>query len=270
MIKRTRAVSFSIDDSVGVYNPKDLTPDLSIVIPVYNKYNFTRSCLDDLKKLPTNHEIIVVDNASSDETQSELEKLTSCSFTAGSGFNFVYVRNPENYGFAKACNIGYSISKGENVLFLNNDIRVKDRSDSWTKELIESANEGIVGPTMGQLDNNLNFVREANALLSGNSYMSGWCIAASKRIWEQLEVPREPIYIHDTYIFQIFSEEFGIAYFEDTDLSFRAKQKGIKFKVVPVPVTHFGKVTSKQLNTSKLYSEARTIFVKKWANKVPR
>lgn len=237
---------------------------LSIVIPVFNKYNFTKSCLDDLRKLPNDHEIVVVDNASSDETQIELEKLLN------EGFNFVYIRNQENYGFAKACNIGYSVSKGPNVLFLNNDIRVKDQFDSWTKELIECADEGLVGPTMGQLDARLNFVREANTLLPGNSYMGGWCVAASKRIWEQLEVPREAVHIHDTYIFQIFSEEFGIAYFEDTDLSFRAKQKGIKFKVVSIPVTHFGKVTSKQLNTSKLYSEARAIFVKKWTNKVPR
>ena len=235
---------------------------LSIVIPVFNKYNFTKACIDDLKRLPTNHEIIIVDNASSDETQTELEKLTYP--------NFVYVRNQENYGFAKACNIGYSMSKGNNVLFLNNDIRVKSNPDSWTKELIGCADEGLIGPTMGQLDNNLNFVREANTLLHGNSYMGGWCLAASKRIWEQLEVPRNPVHIHGTYIFQIFSEEFGIAYFEDTDLSFRAKQKGIKFKVVSVPVVHFGKVTSKQLNTSKLYSEARQIFVKKWAGKAPR
>lgn len=264
MIKRTTAISFPIDDSIGFVNPRGVKVDLSIVIPVYNKYNFTKACLEDLKKLSSNHEIIVVDNGSSDETQVELEKLINTSF------NFVYVRNEENYGFAKACNIGYSVSRGSNVMFLNNDIRVKDQHDSWTKEFIECADEGIVGPTMGQLDNNLNFVQEANRVLPGNSYMGGWCIAASKRIWEQLEVLREPVHIHDTYIFQIFSEEFGIAYFEDTDLSFRAKQKGIKFKVVEIPVTHFGKVTSKQLNTSKLYSEARKIFIKKWTNKVPR
>jgi GT2 family glycosyltransferase len=255
---------FIRNERIPSADPIIVTLNLSIVIPVYNKYNFTKACLEDLKKLPSNHEIIIVDNGSSDETQVELKKLVN------SGFNFVYVRNEENYGFAKACNIGYSMSRSSNVMFLNNDIRVKDQHDSWTKEFIECADEGLVGPTMGQLDNNLNFVQEANRVLPGNSYMGGWCLAASKRIWEQLEVLREPVHIHDTYIFQIFSEEFGIAYFEDTDLSFRAKQKGIQFKIVEIPVTHFGKVTSKQLNTSKLYSEARQIFIKKWTNKVPR
>lgn len=246
-----------------------IKPNLSIVIPVFNKYNFTKSCLNDLKKLPHEHEIIIVDNASSDETQIELEKLVNA------GFNFVYVRNEENYGFAKGCNIGYSIARGANVLFLNNDIRVKEQHDSWTKNLIDYVDEGLVGPTMGQLDNNLNFIQEADKLLSGNSYMSGWCIAASKKIWEQLEIQRTPVYIHNLNmpnirIQQIFSEEFGIAYFEDTDLSFRAKEKGIKYNVVSIPVTHFGKITSKQLNTGKLYSEARKIFIDKWKNKIPR
>ncbi len=238
--------------------------NLSIVIPVFNKYNFTKACLEDLRKLPANHEIIIVDNGSTDETQVELEKLVN------SDFNFVYIRNQENYGFAKACNIGYSVSTGSNVMFLNNDIRVKDKFSSWTDEIIKCADEGIVGPTMGQLDNNLAFVQEANKLLSGNSYMGGWCITASKRVWEQLEVLRDPVHIHDTYIFQIFSEEFGIAYFEDTDLSFRAKQKGINFKLVTIPVVHFGQITSKQLNTNRLYTEARKIFINKWTNKVPR
>ena len=35
--------------------------------------------------------------------------------------------------------------------------------------------------------------------------------------------------------------------------------------IVPVPVTHFGKMTSKALDTAKLYMAAREIFLKKWA-----
>lgn len=228
---------------------------LSIVIPVYNKYNFTKSCINDLLYLPEDHEIIVVDNGSTDETQQSLDDNKE----------IVYYRNSENLGFAKACNIGYHIATAPNVLFLNNDIRVKDSKDTWTQELIKWCFVSLVGPTMGQLDNSLNFIQEANKVLPGKSYMSGWCIGSSKQIWSKLTIPRPE---SDTTEYpQVFSEEFGLAYFEDTDLSFRARKLNIPFQVVDIPVVHFGKQTSKQLNTHLLYKNARQIFVKKWGKR---
>jgi GT2 family glycosyltransferase len=234
---------------------------LSIVVPVFNKFNFTKSCLADLTKLTKDHEIIIVDNASSDETQVSLEGNTE----------IVYYRNKENLGFAKACNIGYALSTAPNVLFLNNDIRVKSNHEDWTAPLLKMCPYALVGPTMGQLDNNLSFVQEANRFLPGKSYMSGWCLASSKEIFGKLALPRHnSLIVTDAWTPadgpQIFSEEFGLAYFEDTDLSFRARKQGIKMEVVDVPVVHFGKQTSKQLNTYQLYSAARQIFIKKWGN----
>jgi GT2 family glycosyltransferase len=220
---------------------------LSVVIPVFGKFNFTKACLSDLSKLSNDHQIIVVDNASPDETQSQLEGSKE----------IIYHRNTENMGFSKACNIGYSLSTAPNVLFLNNDIRVRERYSDWTSGLIKWCPQALVGPTMGQLDNQLNFVQEANRILPGKSYMSGWCLASSKEIWEKLRIKDYA---------GPFSEEF-FCFFEDTDTSFRARQLDISMQVVSIPVVHFGHVTSNQLNTSKLYKQAREIFVKKWQNK---
>lgn len=229
-----------------------MSKTLSIVIPVYNKWNFTKSCLNDLFHLPEDHEIIIIDNASSDETNANLNNNKE----------IIYYRNDQNLGFAKACNIGYKLSSGSNILFLNNDIRVKSDKDTWTQPLIKACPFSLVGPTMGQLDDKLNFIQEANRALPGKSYMSGWCLASSKEIWSKLYIARKET-LSDP-IPQVFSEEFGLAYFEDTDLSFRARKLGIKMEVVDIPVVHFGKQTSKQLNTHQLYSNARKIFVKKW------
>ena len=235
---------------------KEMNKILSIIIPCYNKYSFTKVCLDDLSKLPNDHEIIVVDNGSTDETKSKLEGSKE----------IIYLRNEINLGFAKANNYAYDYVTAPNVLFLNNDIRVRKDHSSWTQALIDKCSEGLVGPTMGQLDNDLNFIKEANCVLPGKSYMSGWCLASSTKILESLSIQR-PFKMRpdlNSRDYQIFSEEFGIAYFEDTDLSFRAKKLGIKFIVVDIPVVHFGRQTSQQLNTYALYKTARSIFVKKW------
>jgi GT2 family glycosyltransferase len=233
---------------------------LSIVIPVFNKWNFTQACLMDLRGLPhSTHEIIVVDNNSTDDTQHQLLRLFSTEYE-----EVRYYKNSENLGFAKACNIGYSLARHPNVLFLNNDIRVKGDKATWTQSLIEKCATGLVGPTMGQLDSQLQFIKESNSVLSGNSYLSGWCVASSKENWSKLEIPRTGLMSMNGSIPQIFSEEFGLAYFEDTDLGFRARKLGIPMQVIDIPVVHFGKTTSSQLNTYALYKGAREIFVKKW------
>lgn len=223
--------------------------DLSIVIPVFNKWNFTKFCLNHLFKLSFNNEIIIIDNASSDETQQELLKITNS--------NFVYVRNEENYFHSKACNMGYKISNSDNVLFLNNDIKVIESHSNWTNNIIRNCNDAIIGPTMGLLDNNLNFVKSANTYLNGNSYISGWCIASSKKHWNKLDIDGNG---------QIFNEKYPF-YFNDTELSFRARKLGIPLKVVPVPVVHFGKISTNSPKVSKLYIDGRKIFIGEWQKK---
>ena len=234
---------------------------LSIVIPVFNKWNFTKSCLNDLSQLPEDHEIIIIDNASSDETPKEIEKLINDlreKYPSSAGV--LYVRNEENTFHSKACNQGFKIASGENVLFLNNDIRVRSNHVSWTFVLNAACNPdnetdyGIVGPTMGQLDKGLNFVKEANEQLSGNSYLGGWCIAASKKTWDKLDMGSGP-----------WNEAFPF-YFNDTDLSFRARQKKIPLTVISMPeIVHFGKVSAAQINIPKLYQEGRKVFLKNWS-----
>lgn len=238
---------------------------LSIVIPVYNKWNFTKSCLKDLVQLPGDHEIIIIDNASTDETNVEINKLCDENFEAfvksgGKTCGIAYIRNEENTFHSKACNRGFRSAVGEYVLFLNNDIRVRTNHASWTKALIEACNStnGIVGPTMGLLDKDLNFVKEANQQLTGNSYLGGWCIAAKTDVWYKLAIgkPRDQ---------QIWNEEFPF-YFNDTDLSFRARKLGVPLTCISLPdITHFGKVSAAQINIPKLYKEGRQVFLKKWS-----
>lgn len=221
---------------------------LSIIIPVFNKSFFTKNCLKDLDHLSEGHEIIVVDNGSVDNT-AEIVALYP---------RVKYLKNDSNFGFAAGANRGYREAIGECIMFLNNDIRVQADYKGWTEELIQAAREGfLVGPTCGKLDSDLNFVKESNRMEEGIVYISGWNITANKEIWKKLELDGG-----------VFSEKFGLAYFEDTDLGMRAKKLGVPMKIVEVPVVHFGKITSRQLNTGALYLSARTVFLNEWLGKI--
>lgn len=86
----------------------------SIVIPVHNKAALTRQCLDAIYEHPpaADHEILVVDDASTDETAEML---------AGYGDAVRHVRLEQNSGFATACNTGAEAAEGDRLVFLNND-----------------------------------------------------------------------------------------------------------------------------------------------------
>lgn len=227
---------------------------LSICIPVFNNYNLTKSCLKDLSFLPNDHEIIIFDNNSADDTINLLD-LPKDQLPK----NFQYIRSDVNLGFSGGSNKSYNIADGEYILFLNNDIRVKNNYMYWTELLMNAAEDGsLVGPNGGLLDNDLNFIRETNKIEDGIFYMSGWCLCAKKEVFKKLIINDYP---------GPFTEEFK-TYFEDTDMSLRAKQLNINMKVIPVPLIHLGRMTSKQVGLSGLYLSAKEKFKAKWTNKI--
>lgn len=93
--------------------------DLSVIIVNYNTKEFLKKCIDsflDCVSERIKYEIIVVDNASSDGSQSEISKFKSKIP------NLKEILNKENMGFSKANNEGVKASqKSRYVLFLNSD-----------------------------------------------------------------------------------------------------------------------------------------------------
>src|SRR5262245_28964182 len=91
---------------------------VSIIIPNYNGREHLEVCLSALCDLnfPQEHlEIIVVDNASTDD---------SVNFTSSQYPDVVLVQNEVNLGFSRAANRGAANANGEYLAFLNNDMRV--------------------------------------------------------------------------------------------------------------------------------------------------
>lgn len=115
---------------------------VSIVIPCWNQMEYTQQCLESIQAYtPEDHEIIFVDNGSTDYTESYI-KVEMLSHP-----NYKLLRNEENLGFPKACNQGANLAEGEYLLFLNNDVVV---SKDWLTGLLDciksSSDIGCVGP----------------------------------------------------------------------------------------------------------------------------
>jgi GT2 family glycosyltransferase len=86
-------------------------PEISIIVPAYNCGRYLWNCLRSLQNQTfTNREIIVVDDASQDETQTVL-----------SHFNVVKLRNARNLGANTTRMKGYRVSRGKYIVFCDAD-----------------------------------------------------------------------------------------------------------------------------------------------------
>jgi GT2 family glycosyltransferase len=87
---------------------------VSIVIPLFNKVDYTAACLDALARNTPDglYEVVLVDNGSTDDTPVLLDALEG---------DVQIIRNERNLGFAVASNQGAAAAEGQDIVFLNND-----------------------------------------------------------------------------------------------------------------------------------------------------
>lgn len=88
-----------------------MSSEISTIIVNYNAGELLRNCVESLLNCPLKVEIIVVDNASTDESLAALAGFPSVQI----------IKNPVNVGFAAACNTGVRAASSAFLLFLNPD-----------------------------------------------------------------------------------------------------------------------------------------------------
>lgn len=116
-------------------------PIVSVIIVNWNGKHWLEGCLSTLSKVTyKNIEWIIVDNASTDGSSEWIKKRYPKT---------ILLVNSENLGFSHANNLGYKKAKGDFILFLNNDTKVKP--DFITQLLKPFASDPMIGGVQSKI-----------------------------------------------------------------------------------------------------------------------
>lgn len=240
---------------------------VEIVIPCINLWKrYTKQCVDsvmDAMMRAKDHgiecQVILIDNASTDETQAEASIME--------GPLFHYQRNNERWGFQKSVNFGvnYGLQNGADMMLIcNNDIVLHPEAiwrltERFTKDPVgmvtcmdirgEMQEKGIMPQLIGQLNAKDKEVVDEAPHPNFSAFM------LSKACWEDVGE---------------FDELFEPAYFEDNDYHYRMKKLEIPAIVYPSAMFyHYGSRTQNEalgqpIVSGPLFENNRAFYAKKW------
>lgn len=259
----------SIEHLHGAPSP---LPVASIVVPTFNGIRHLAPCLRALDEtLPEDFagEVLVVDDASEEETARALDRLE------GSYPWLRVIHNQRNAGFITSCNRGAAVAREDYLVFLNDDTIPLT---GWLGALLGTfrshPDAGAVGGRLVYPDTRL---QEAGGLIFSDGtganfgrgdydldaplyrhvrrvhYCSGALLATPRRLFEELGG---------------FDVRYRPAYYEDTDYCFSVRRSGLEVYYQPdATVVHVEGASSGTDVTSgvkRFQVRNRRIFRKKW------
>lgn len=265
---------------VAVPNPgAEAAVDVSIIVPVYNKWHLTRACLTSVVQTSigngVTYEVILADDGSTDETLRAAEIFPGLRV----------VRTPKNLGFLRNCNNAAKQARGRHILMLNNDTVVLP---GWLESLYHTMEQDlsivIVGSKLLYPDEH---IQEAGGGLLSNA--DGVSIGRWLWVGEQnypvrrrepiFNIRRETDYISGASILvrksfwdavNGFDERYQNAYCEDSDLAMAARSKGLRVVYEPESeVIHFEHQTySGQISAdhARLQEHNKAELIAKWGD----
>lgn len=247
-------------------------PKVSVIVLTYNNIELTKACLDSIAKYTDypNVEIIVVDNASTDESPEFLRTFASAHP------NFQVIFNDKNLGFAAGNNVGLKAATGDYLVMLNNDTVV---TPGWLLTMVRhfqaDQSIGLVGPVTNNIGNEAKVELEydgpsnmlPSAVLHTTAHMGKqlplrtaafFCVMMPRNVYEQVG---------------LLDENFGRGFFEDDDYCRRVEQLG--FRIVcaeDVFIHHHLSASFNKLGSTErqaIFSKNKLYYESKWGEWKP-
>ena len=230
------------------------------VIVNYNGGDLNVRCIETLLSQP-NTDVVVVDNASSDGSADLLERRF--------GSRITLLRQSENLGFGKACNVGVRATDAPYILFFNNDaVAEPGMVQTLTGILAEHPDVGVAGPVVLD-DDGTNTVQSTGMTIDRWGFP--WDPTSGLHVSQLPPAPiRDAFYVSGCalMISRVLFERLGgfdegmFMFCEDSDLCWRAQLIG--FRVVTARnalCRHIGGATAEAGTQSGSYrtSEFRVI-----------
>lgn len=242
-------------------------PKVSIVVLAHNQRSFTEVCLGSIERFTgyANIEVVVVDNASTDDTPQWLALWASRRPWAR------VVRNARNLGFSAGNNRGARAATGEYLVFMNNDVFV---TDGWIGDLLAHFRRhpklGLLGPVTNRSGNEsvirIAYENMEQMAIEARSYTAAhrreftyphvlhwFCVMLPRSVWLQVGE---------------LDEGFGLGMFEDDDYTYRVRAAGFETACAEDVFVHhhhsasFGQLP--QAEYDKLFARNRRYFESKW------
>ena len=235
----------------------------SIILLTYNNFHYTKDCIESIRRYTEkdSYEIIVVDNASTDETKDWLKEQEDIKM----------LLKQENVGFPKGCNLGISLAEKENdILLLNNDtIVTKNWLSNLQKCLHSKKDIGAVG-AISNHDANLqgasftyqDFEKMQELAAKNNqsdpnkweekACLIGYCMLIKREVINKL---------------QGLDEEYSPGYIEDNDLSLQIISLGYRLMLCHDAFIHHYLGTAFRKDKTQfqqLLQKNRGYFQEKW------
>lgn len=198
---------------------------VAVIVLNWNGWKDTISCLNSLQRLDyPDFYLIVVDNASTDDSVAQIERAVP---------NIELLQNGANLGFGGGCNAGirYALGKGADYIWLVNSDAVADPGalSALVKVADDNPALGSVGSLLYEADQpdkiqlwggarvNLWTGQSRHELVSGSlDFISGASLLLRRSALEEVG---------------LFDQKTFFMYWEDTDIHFRLRKAGWQLAV---------------------------------------
>ncbi|MBI2793269.1 MAG: glycosyltransferase [Ignavibacteria bacterium] len=263
---------------IGDLQIQEQQPDVSVLIVNYNVKDYLLQCLRSVKASEgtASIEIIVVDNASSDNSISELRELFP---------DVVWVELPENIGFGRGNNVGLKHCKGKYVLFLNPDTLIAHNTVQTMVDYLEAHSDvGLAGCKVLNADGTFQ-------LACRRGLPTPWA-SFCKLFGLQALFPNSPLFARYNLTYKSVDETYDVdaligafmmgrlevvrsvngfdpeffMYGEDLDLCYRIQKRGLHVRYVhTTSIVHFkGESTRRSsIDEVQIFYNAMRIFARK-------